>query len=38
MKVDVMGQAELDEFITFISSNPLAGDVIPGTGDLRKVR
>jgi len=33
-----MGQAELDEFITFISATPLAGDVIPGAGDLRKVR
>ncbi len=35
---DVMGDAELSEFITFISTKPLAGDVIPGTGDLRKVR
>jgi hypothetical protein len=35
---DVMGEGELSEFVTFISQNPLAGDVIPGTGDLRKVR
>lgn len=35
---DVMGESELSEFISFISGTPLAGDVIPGTGDLRKVR
>jgi hypothetical protein len=29
---------EKAEFITFISGNPLAGDVIPGTSALRKVR
>ena len=34
----VMDDAELREFVTFISANPLAGDVIPGAGDLRKVR
>ncbi|MBK7001962.1 MAG: type II toxin-antitoxin system RelE/ParE family toxin [Rhodoferax sp.] len=34
----VMDESELSEFITFISNNPLAGDVIPGVGDLRKVR
>lgn len=26
------------EFVDFIASNPLAGDVIPGSGGLRKVR
>ena len=26
------------EFITFIAYNPLAGDIIPGGGGLRKVR
>lgn len=26
------------EFITWIASNPKAGDVIPGTGGIRKVR
>jgi hypothetical protein len=26
------------EFINWISNNPLAGDVIPGAGPLRKVR
>lgn len=35
---DVMGEDELNEFITFISTSPLVGDVIPGVGDLRKVR
>jgi hypothetical protein len=29
---------ERDAFITWLVSNPLAGDVIPGTGGLRKVR
>jgi hypothetical protein len=26
------------DFITWIASNPKAGDVIPGTGGIRKVR
>ena len=30
--------SEREAFITFISHNPLAGDVIPGAGSLRKVR
>ncbi len=38
MVKDVMGEMELAEFITFISTAPLSGDVIAGTGDLRKVR
>ncbi|MBL8471968.1 MAG: transcriptional regulator [Rhodocyclaceae bacterium] len=29
---------EKTEFITFISANPHAGDVVPGSGGLRKVR
>lgn len=29
---------ERSEFIDWISDNPLAGDVIPGAGSLRKVR
>jgi mRNA-degrading endonuclease RelE of RelBE toxin-antitoxin system len=29
---------EREEFITWIANNPLAGDVVPGTGGLRKVR
>jgi hypothetical protein len=29
---------EREDFISFISANPLAGDVIPGAGGLRKVR
>jgi hypothetical protein len=29
---------ERDAFVTWIASNPLAGDVIPGTAGLRKVR
>ncbi|MEY3446740.1 MAG: hypothetical protein RIR45_1495 [Pseudomonadota bacterium] len=29
---------ETPEFIDWISENPLAGDVIPGAGPLRKVR
>lgn len=30
--------AERVEFIDWIADNPLAGDVIPGAGGLRKVR
>jgi hypothetical protein len=29
---------EKNEFITWIAANPIAGDVIPGTGGCRKVR
>ena len=29
---------EREEFIDWISENPMAGDVIPGAGPLRKVR
>ena len=29
---------ERQEFITWLAANPLAGDVIPGCGGLRKVR
>ncbi len=29
---------EREQFITWIAANPLAGEVIPGTGGLRKVR
>ncbi|AOJ10011.1 transcriptional regulator [Burkholderia mayonis] len=29
---------EREEFIVWLANNPLAGDVIPGTGGLRKVR
>lgn len=35
---DVWNESERTEFIIFISQNPLAGDVIPGAGPLRKVR
>jgi len=34
----VLSESELDEFIDWISRHPLAGDVIPGAGPLRKVR
>jgi hypothetical protein len=34
----VWNEDERQEFISFISVNPLAGDVIPGAGPLRKVR
>ena len=34
----VWSTEEHDAFVTWIASNPLAGDVIPGTGGLRKVR
>jgi hypothetical protein len=35
---EIWNSEERQEFITWIASNPLAGDVIPGTGGLRKVR
>lgn len=34
----VWHEAERMEFIDWIAENALAGDVIPGTGSLRKVR
>lgn len=34
----VWGDSERSEFIGWIADNPLAGDVIPGAGPLRKVR
>jgi hypothetical protein len=34
----VWSDAERLEFIGWIADNPLAGDVIPGAGPLRKVR
>jgi hypothetical protein len=34
----VWSDAERSEFIDWIAENALAGDVIPGTGSLRKVR
>jgi hypothetical protein len=34
----VWRDAEREEFINWIANNPLAGDVIPGTGGLRKTR
>lgn len=35
---NIWSDADRVEFIDFISQNPLAGDVIPGAGSLRKVR
>ena len=34
----VWSDAERVEFIDWIADNPMAGDVIPSTGGLRKVR
>ena len=36
--VAVWTDEERNEFIGWLSSNPLAGDVIPAAGGLRKVR
>lgn len=33
-----MGDAEIAEFIDFIAQNPTAGDIIEGTGGIRKLR
>ena len=35
---DCWTEADRSGFITFIASNPDAGDVVPGSGGLRKVR
>jgi hypothetical protein len=35
---DVWTEAERTEFVDFIARNPEAGDVIPDTGGVRKVR
>jgi mRNA-degrading endonuclease RelE of RelBE toxin-antitoxin system len=34
----VWSDEERSAFVSWIANNPLAGDVIPGTGGLRKVR
>lgn len=34
----IWSEEELNEFITWIAANPMAGDVIPGSGGCRKVR
>jgi hypothetical protein len=33
-----MTKEDREGFVTFIAANPLRGDLIPGTGGLRKVR
>ena len=35
---DIWSDAERKTFINWLSRNPEAGDVIPGTAGLRKVR
>ncbi|WP_115332775.1 type II toxin-antitoxin system RelE/ParE family toxin [Legionella busanensis] len=35
---EVISPDERDEFINYIAKNPDAGDIIPGTGGVRKVR
>ena len=34
----LLSQGERDELIDFLAGNPMAGDVIPETGGVRKVR
>ena len=34
----IMSSAEMEVVVTMISMSPLMGDVIPGTGGLRKTR
>jgi hypothetical protein len=34
----IWGEAERDEFVTFIAGNPVAGDLITDTGGVRKIR
>lgn len=38
LAASMWGDAEREEFISFISADPWVGDVIPGTQGLRKVR
>ena len=33
-----LSEAEKDEIVSFLSNNPTAGTLMPGTGGLRKVR
>ncbi len=35
---DVWDDAEREAFVNFIARNPLAGDLIPETGGVRKIR
>ncbi|BAO86538.1 putative uncharacterized protein [Caballeronia cordobensis] len=35
---EIWQDPEREAFIVWLANNPLAGDVIPGTGGLRKVR
>ncbi len=35
---DVWDEEELDAFKVWLASDPLVGDVVPGSGGLRKVR
>ncbi|WP_249677203.1 transcriptional regulator [Pseudomonas abieticivorans] len=34
----IWGDGERQEFIVWLAANPLVGDVVPGSGGLRKVR
>jgi hypothetical protein len=38
LAAEIWSEAELMEFRLWLAGNPLAGDVIPGAGGLRKVR
>ncbi len=38
LAAEIWSEAELMEFKLWLAANPLAGDVIPGAGSLRKVR
>jgi hypothetical protein len=35
---EIWGEVEREEFVGFIAANPQAGDLIPETGGVRKVR
>jgi hypothetical protein len=34
----MMSDSEREELVTFVGANPEAGDIIPGTGGVRKIR
>ena len=35
---DIMAPTDVEELINHLARNPEVGDVIPGTGDVRKIR
>jgi hypothetical protein len=34
----IMSEGQTEELISYLAANPTAGDLIPGTGGIRKLR